>query len=67
VIIHGFHFSGFWRLGDWAAWSVNWHCAGMWFLAINGLAYFIYLWIGQRALPGEIVADLSRRGATDHR
>ena len=25
VIVRGLHFSGFWRLGDWAAWSVNWH------------------------------------------
>ncbi len=29
VIIRGFHFSCFWRLGDWAAWSLNWHFAGM--------------------------------------
>lgn len=42
VIIHGLHFSGFWRLGDWAAWSLNWHLAGMWFFGINGLAYLIY-------------------------
>jgi thiosulfate reductase cytochrome b subunit len=42
VIIHGFHFSSFWRLGDWAAWSLNWHFAGMWFLTLNGLAYLIY-------------------------
>ncbi len=42
VIIHGLHFSGFWRLGDWAAWSLNWHFAGMWFFGINGLTYLIY-------------------------
>lgn len=42
VIIRGFHFGGFWRLGDWAAWSLNWHFAGMWFLVINGLAYLTY-------------------------
>jgi thiosulfate reductase cytochrome b subunit len=42
VIIRGFHFSSFWRLGDWAAWSLNWHFAGMWFLTLNGLAYLIY-------------------------
>src|SRR5258707_9470583 len=42
VIIRGFHFSPFWRLGDWAAWSLNWHFAGMWFLVINGLAYLVY-------------------------
>jgi thiosulfate reductase cytochrome b subunit len=42
VIIRGFHFSSFWRLGDWAAWSLNWHFAGMWFLVINGLIYLTY-------------------------
>jgi thiosulfate reductase cytochrome b subunit len=42
VIIRGFHFSSFWRLGDWAAWSLNWHFAGMWFLVINGLVYLTY-------------------------
>jgi thiosulfate reductase cytochrome b subunit len=42
VIIDGLHVSGFWRLGDWAAWSVNWHFAGMWFLTFNGLVYLIY-------------------------
>jgi thiosulfate reductase cytochrome b subunit len=41
VIIRGFHFSPFWRLGDWAAWSLNWHFAGMWVLTLNGLAYLI--------------------------
>jgi thiosulfate reductase cytochrome b subunit len=42
VIIRGFHFSQFWRLGEWAAWSLNWHFAGMWLLAINGMIYLIY-------------------------
>src|SRR5690348_2903919 len=42
VIIRGFYFSSFWRLGDWAAWSLNWHFAGMWFLVINGLGYLTY-------------------------
>ena len=42
VIIRGLHFSGFWRLGDWAAWSLNWHFAGMWFLVVNGLVYLTY-------------------------
>ncbi|GAN76484.1 hypothetical protein Asru_0104_07 [Acidisphaera rubrifaciens HS-AP3] len=42
VIVRGFHFSPFWRLGDWAAWSLNWHFAGMWFLVINGLFYLGY-------------------------
>jgi thiosulfate reductase cytochrome b subunit len=48
VIIRGLHFSGFWRLGDWAAWSLNWHFAGMWFLVINGLAYLTYGFAGGR-------------------
>jgi thiosulfate reductase cytochrome b subunit len=42
VIIHGLYFNSFFRLGDWAAWSLNWHLAGMWFFAINGLIYLIY-------------------------
>jgi thiosulfate reductase cytochrome b subunit len=42
VIIRGVHFSQFWRLGDWAAWSLNWHFAGMWLLTINGLIYLVY-------------------------
>ncbi len=42
VIIRGLHFSKGLRLGDWAAWSLNWHFAGMWLLAINGLCYLIY-------------------------
>lgn len=42
VIIRGFHFSSYWRLGDWAAWSLNWHFAGMWFLVINGMMYLGY-------------------------
>ena len=42
VIIRGLHFSHAVRLGDWAAWSLNWHFAGMWFLALNGLAYLVY-------------------------
>jgi thiosulfate reductase cytochrome b subunit len=42
VVIRGLHFGGAWRLGDWAAWSLNWHFAGMWFLALNGMAYLTY-------------------------
>src|ERR1700745_412517 len=42
VIIRGFHFSLFWRLGDWAAWSVTVPFAGMWFFAINGMIYLVY-------------------------
>ena len=42
VIISGLHFPKALRLGDWAAESLLWHFAGMWFLAINGLAYLLY-------------------------
>jgi thiosulfate reductase cytochrome b subunit len=42
VIIKGFHFDKSLRLGDWAAWSLNWHFAGMWLLVINGLCYLAY-------------------------
>lgn len=42
VIIRGLHFAGAVRLGDWAAWSLNWHFAGMWLLTLNGLAYLAY-------------------------
>ena len=42
VIIDGLHFSSAMRLGDWAAWSLNWHFAGMWLLVINGLCYLAY-------------------------
>ena len=42
VIVRGIHFGQFFRLGDWAAWSLNWHFAGMWFLMFNGLCYLIY-------------------------
>ena len=42
VLIGGLHFSQTFRLGSWAAESLLWHFAGMWFLALNGLAYLIY-------------------------
>jgi thiosulfate reductase cytochrome b subunit len=42
VIIRGLTFNKYLRLGDWAAWSLNWHFAGMWLLVINGLCYLIY-------------------------
>ncbi len=42
VIISGLHFGQSLRLGSWAAESLLWHFAGMWFLAINGLLYLIY-------------------------
>jgi len=42
VIIGGLTFGPALRLGDWAAESLLWHFAGMWLLAINGLAYLLY-------------------------
>jgi thiosulfate reductase cytochrome b subunit len=42
VIVRGLHFSHGLRLGDWAAWSLNWHFAGMWLLVLNGLGYLAY-------------------------
>jgi thiosulfate reductase cytochrome b subunit len=42
VIIRGLHFSSSLRLGSWAAPSLLWHFAGMWLLALNGLAYLVY-------------------------
>jgi thiosulfate reductase cytochrome b subunit len=42
VIISGLHFPKYLRLGSWAAESLLWHFAGMWFLALNGLAYLLY-------------------------
>jgi len=42
VIFHFLHFPHAIRLGTWAAQSLQWHFAGMWLLAINGLAYLTY-------------------------
>ena len=42
VIIPGLHFAPALRLGSWAVPSLLWHFAGMWLLAINGLAYVLY-------------------------
>jgi thiosulfate reductase cytochrome b subunit len=42
VIFHFLHFSESLRIGSWAAESLLWHFAGMWLLAINGLAYLTY-------------------------
>jgi thiosulfate reductase cytochrome b subunit len=64
VIIHGLHFSGFWRLGDWAAWSLNWHLAGMWFLVVNGLAYLMYSFATGRLRERLLPIRLSELGKT---
>jgi thiosulfate reductase cytochrome b subunit len=48
VIVRGVHFGQFWRLGDWAAWSLNWHFAGMWLLTINGIIYVTYGFVSGR-------------------
>ena len=42
VIIRGFMFPGWARLGEWAAPSLNYHFAGMWLLGLNGLVYLTY-------------------------
>jgi len=42
VIINGLHFPQAVRLGSWAVPSLLWHFAGMWLLAINGVAYLVY-------------------------
>jgi thiosulfate reductase cytochrome b subunit len=42
VIISGLHFSGTFRIGDWAAESLLWHFAFMWLLMLNGLVYLVY-------------------------
>ena len=42
VIVPGLHFAPALRLGAWAAPSLLWHFAGMWLLAVNGLAYLVY-------------------------
>ncbi len=42
VIFHFLHFPEWMRIGSWAAKSLLWHFAGMWLLAINGLAYLTY-------------------------
>lgn len=42
VIFGWLHFPQAIRLGTWAAHSLQWHFAGMWLLALNGVAYLIY-------------------------
>ena len=42
VIVPGLYFAHGLRLGSWAVPSLLWHFAGMWLLAINGLAYLVY-------------------------
>jgi thiosulfate reductase cytochrome b subunit len=42
VIVNGLHFPPSLRLGTWAVASLRWHFAGMWLLALNGLAYLSY-------------------------
>ncbi len=42
-VLFGFlHFPPWLKLGSWAAQSLLWHFAGMWLLAVNGLAYLLY-------------------------
>src|SRR3974390_1121538 len=59
VIISGLHFPKAMRLGDWAAESLLWHFAGMWFLAINGFAYLLYGVIAGRFPEGLLPITLA--------
>lgn len=54
-------------LGSWAATHLLWHFAGMWLLAVNGLAYLIYGFatgrFRERLLPirpGEVVHEVGK-------
>lgn len=54
-------------LGEWAAAHLLWHFAGMWLLAVNGLAYLLYGFgtgrFRERLLPirpGEVVHDVRK-------
>ena len=42
VIFSALHFSKPFRIGGWAAESLQWHFAGMWLLVLNGGAYLLY-------------------------
>ena len=42
VVVRGFQFPGWAKLGGWAAESLQWHFAAMWFVMLNGLAYLAY-------------------------
>ncbi len=42
VIFSALHFGKPFRIGGWAAQSLQWHFAGMWLLALNGAAYLLY-------------------------
>ena len=42
VIFSALHFGKPFRIGNWAAQSLQWHFAGMWLLVLNGGAYLIY-------------------------
>ncbi len=42
AVIKGFYFPDVLRLGEWASPSLNYHFAGMWLLALNGLVYLGY-------------------------
>ena len=42
VIFGALHFGKPFRIGTWAAESLQWHFAGMWLLVLNGGAYLLY-------------------------
>ena len=70
VIIPGLHFAPALRLGSWAVPSLLWHFAGMWLLAINGLAYLVYGFVTgrfrERLLPIRLAEVLQTVRDTAH-
>lgn len=42
VIFSALHFGKPFRIGNWAAQSLQWHFAAMWLLVLNGIAYLAY-------------------------
>ncbi|MGD9543408.1 MAG: cytochrome b/b6 domain-containing protein [Methylocystis sp.] len=71
----GFEFPKDATLGGWLAGALAWHFAGMWLLAVNGMAYLAYGVVSghfrKRFLPisiKEALADVvrARRGRLDH-
>ncbi len=57
VIFSVLHFGKPFRIGNWAAESLQWHFAGMWLLVLNGAAYLLYaLLTGMAVIVGLDVA-----------
>ncbi len=45
VLFGWLHFPDALTIGHWAQHGLQWHFFGMWVLAINGLAYFIWVFV----------------------